>query len=395
MSEGLRRRTLVSTSGRAGCVLVLAPLVLFGALCSGLLGLSAWSAAPGAFMVAAVLATATTVPHTAILLWLDRHEREPLWLVVAAMAWGAMVATSLSMPFNELAAAVGVSLTGDAVAGQVLAASFSAPWVEEVSKGLALWAIYVVVRRELDDVLDGVIYGALVGLGFAWFENILYYLRAGEADGLVGMVGLSVVRGVLHGAAGHATFTGLTGLGFGIARMSRGAWWRALPPLVGLALAILAHFAWNTFAGVFVVSFGDGALGMALGIPVAVVVLSGPFLLLLLIVVLLSWRHQDRVLTTWLALEDPSLVVPGTLEGLVPARRRTARSMGVLMRQGPLSWWRHRALDHALVELAFARWHHDADHGVDWSADADADVVRWRQRVQVLRQRVGAVPAGR
>ena len=83
-----------------------------------------------------------------------------------------------------------------------------------------LVGLFVLFRREVDNVLDGIIYGALIGLGFAWFENIHYYVRVGE-DGPVAMLSLAWVRGVLNGAGGHATFTGLTGFAFGVFRVVR------------------------------------------------------------------------------------------------------------------------------------------------------------------------------
>lgn len=382
----------MSEARRAGCLLLLLPLVGWGAICSGLTTLGLLGAAPGWFVLAVVLATSTALPYLGLLLWIDRHEQEPLWLIGLAFGWGAMVATALSIPFNTVAGWVGTGLTGDEALGSMLAASLSAPFVEEVAKALAVAAIYIVFRREFDDVLDGVVYGAVVGLGFAWWENVTYYVHVGMTEGLGAMLGLTVVRGVMHGLAGHATFTGLTGLGFGVARVARSRAWGWAGPPVGLAAAISAHFAWNTFVRLFLLPFGgDTWTGWLLGIPLAVGVLGGPFLLLLVLVVVLSWRHQDALLKTWLSREGPGICPPGELAQLVPARRRTLRSLRTLLTQGPVAWWRRRSLDHALVELAFARWHHDREVGVDWPVDEDADVVHWRGAVRRWR----AAGAGR
>ena len=78
-----------------------------------------------------------------------------------------------------------------------------------------------------------------MGLGFAWFENITYYMRASQ-DGVGPMLALAWVRGVLHGAGGHATFTGLTGLGFGMFRALRQHPARWFVPPAALATAMFA-----------------------------------------------------------------------------------------------------------------------------------------------------------
>lgn len=367
-----------SRATRLVTVFALLPVLAFSFLCTGLSALGFLATAPVGFAAALTLATATTAAYAALLLWIDRHEREPWWMVLGAFGWGAGIATSLSLPFNLLATELGTALTGDPQLGKVLAASFSAPIVEESAKGVALLAILAFFRRELDDVLDGVVYGAMVGLGFAWWENVTYYMVALTEDGPVAMIGLGWARGVVHGVAGHATFTGLTGLGVGLARAARGRWWGWVTIAAGLGLAILSHFAWNTFASLWIGAYPDRADALLFGVPSAVVVFSGPFVALLAVTVLLSWHHTDAVLREHLAQEAPDLVPAGTLDRLVPARRRTWHGLTVLARGGPVAWWRDRQRAHALVELAYARWHHAHEPGVTWTVDEDPRVVRWR-----------------
>ena len=49
-----------------------------------------------------------------------------------------------------------------------------APVTEEASKGLFLLLLLWWRRAELDGVLDGIVYAGMVGIGFAFTENILY-----------------------------------------------------------------------------------------------------------------------------------------------------------------------------------------------------------------------------
>ena len=50
-----------------------------------------------------------------------------------------------------------------------------APIVEEFAKGLGVFLIFVSARRAFDGPIDGIVYGALVGAGFAFTENIQYF----------------------------------------------------------------------------------------------------------------------------------------------------------------------------------------------------------------------------
>ena len=37
--------------------------------------------------------------------------------------------------------------------------------------------LFLLVRNEFDNVLDGVVYGAVIGFGFAMTENTLYFIE--------------------------------------------------------------------------------------------------------------------------------------------------------------------------------------------------------------------------
>ena len=50
-----------------------------------------------------------------------------------------------------------------------------APIVEEFAKGLGVFIIFVIARRAFDGPIDGIVYGGLVGAGFAFTENIQYF----------------------------------------------------------------------------------------------------------------------------------------------------------------------------------------------------------------------------
>jgi len=335
---------------------------------------------PKIFLVALTFATLTAVPYAAFLLWLDRNEKEPAFLIVLAFLWGAMAATTLSIPTSLISTGLVAMVSNSPELGGIFAMSIAAPVFEELFKGAGVLAIAIAFRHEFDNILDGIIYGAIVGLGFAWFENILYYHSMGTEQGFSSMAELAVARGVYHGIAGHATFTALTGVGLGIARVQREGLVRWFWPLAGLSLGILSHFMWNTFAPIIAMPAPTQTIAYLVFIPIAVLLLQLPFVLLIACVLTFVWQHENSIIARSLADEDPDIVKPEDLTSLVPARARTARSLRRLFSQGPISWWRHRMVERALIDLAFAIWHHQAEEP-DEPADSNLAVRRLRKRV--------------
>ena len=219
---------------------LLSGALLAGALAMGLVLLA--SGAPGALVVGTILAAIPVAPLIGCYLWLDRYEPEPRSLLVLGLGWGAFVATTAALAlqlFDQFA------FEGDRISEGIIAA----PVTEEAAKGLFIVLLLVFRRQELDGVLDGIVYAGMVGIGFAFTENILYLTSAymgshGSAGGLEGAVTLFVIR-CLFSPFAHPLFTAFTGIGIGIAVNSRSRGVRLLAPLVGYALAVSAHSLWN------------------------------------------------------------------------------------------------------------------------------------------------------
>src|SRR5262245_33737812 len=212
-------------------------------------------AATVVFFRALVLSTLFSVVPVSILWFLDRRERESPWVLAAAFLWGGCIATALSVPFNTAvfrAVDRWVALHPMIVevlgpeAATLIAAPLSAPIIEELVKALGVGLIFWMLRDEFDGMRDGFVYGALVGVGFNWFEPPLYvmqgYLQTGVAPYSL-QVG---VRYGLIGLGGHAMFTGMFGLFLGLAAQTSRPWLKVLAPIFGLLLAIGAHLLNNT-----------------------------------------------------------------------------------------------------------------------------------------------------
>ena len=155
--------------------------------------------------------------YIGVALVVDRFEPDPLGMIALTFLSGAALATLIAYLLALLGDAVlGGSL--DPAAGQVFESSMAGPVVEEVAKGLVLYGIYRRHRDEFTGVVDGIVYGATVALGFATVQNVLLYgAMEASADGAAS---LFVVRGLVSPFA-DPLFTAMTGAGLGIAARSR------------------------------------------------------------------------------------------------------------------------------------------------------------------------------
>ncbi len=191
--------------------------------------------------------------------WLDRYEKEPKILLGAAFTWGAVVAAGGAFLINTVAGTGIYLFTGSETITEFSTGSLVAPFVEETLKGFAVLLVFLIFRSEFDSILDGIIYAAIVALGFAATENTYYIYTMGYMPGgWEGLVGLVFVRVILVGWQ-HPFYTAFTGIGLAAARLSSSPTRRLLWPLLGFSLAVLTHGGHNTLPDLF-----TGVGGMAI-----------------------------------------------------------------------------------------------------------------------------------
>ena len=194
-----------------------------------------------------VLLLVYALPVFLVVYYLDLYEREPLPLVFAALVWGAVAATTLSAIANGGWGLVVARVAGPEFAARWTAA-LTAPLVEETLKGIGVVLIYLIARDEVDDVMDGFVYGAVCGLGFAVVEDVFYFMSVfgGQPSGVLNGFFLRVIASGLYS---HVLYTGLVGMGIGfvVSRRSDVSHARRVWVCAGLcALAVFAHFLWNS-----------------------------------------------------------------------------------------------------------------------------------------------------
>ncbi len=184
--------------------------------------------------------------------WLDRYEPEPRRYMFAAFVWGGVVAVAIALSLQ-----IWVDNTFDI--SQESMASFIAPITEEPAKCLFLLLTFARARRVIDGFLDGLIFAGMVGIGFAFVENIGYYALSYlgsddiKIDGPAGVTTTFIVRGVFSPFA-HPLFTSAFGIAIGLAVTRRSKLAKVVITVLGLAVSIGLHMMWNAS-----LSYGGGA----------------------------------------------------------------------------------------------------------------------------------------
>jgi protease PrsW len=197
-----------------------------------------------------IFALIQAVVFLLLIRFLDLYEREPLNALALMAAWGATGAVALSLAGN----AIVLGLLPPALE-KTFGSALAGPLVEEVAKGLAVvvtfslswWAARRFGLLELEGLTDGMVYGAAVGLGFAFTEDLLYLFNEADEQGLG--AGLSEYASRVDffgvGQLGHAVYTAAFGAGLGLATWSRSWRGRLGFPLLGLVAAMLMHAVHN------------------------------------------------------------------------------------------------------------------------------------------------------
>ncbi len=236
--------------------------------------------------VATLGALIPTVFYVAVVWWLDRYEKEPLWLLALAFLWGAVPAAIVSV-LVELALDVPIAaLGGETLAANLASVSIGAPLIEESAKGIALIGMVIAFHHEFDDILDGIVYGAMIGFGFAFTENLFgYFIPILTEQGIGSGITNIFLRTIVFGL-NHAFWTGVTGAAIGYARLAPRGLRRLLVPFAGWAAAVVAHGIHN--AGALLV---EQTSCISLGVSLLV---DWGGVLLLLVIAALVLRKESR-----------------------------------------------------------------------------------------------------
>ncbi len=320
--------------------------------------------------------------------FIDRYEREPWFLRLAAFLWGAVIAIPPTTFIEGYIDTLRSTLLGPQ-AGKALNALFSAlnaGITEETIKGLGLLLLFIILRDEFDNVTDGIVYGALIGAGFAMVENIIYF--AGSPKAFLFLLIGRIVLGWLS----HSTFTVCLGMALGYIRHTRVRWQHIFIPLIGYISSIGLHTAFdfiNYFANALVLAAPDNANVVTFSLLASIGDYIPPFIAQMVIIYCLikALAHEAAIIREFLISEvSNGIVTVGEYALLQHSFTRTRIERRVLMRYGVKQWLRVKALYQTEIGLAFRKWH--VDMGDKPKLGYLQPEVAYRQRIQRLRHAI-------
>ena len=300
---------------------------------------------PLALLIGIVSATVPVPIYLVLVLWIDRYEAEPAWMLATAFFWGALVAVFFAFLINTAAHVAVESMTNSARAGRTFGAVISAPIVEESAKALILFIFFFWKKDEFDGVIDGIVYAAMAGLGFAMTENIQYYGKAVMEGGGGGLTFVLILRGALAPFS-HPMFTSLTGIGLGLARQSQNTAVKWIAPILGLLAAISMHSIWN----------GSGVIFGGIAFILTYVIIMIPAFFIMLVVIILALRREGQIVRENLIPDyQAGLLTEQEYNQLCTIRGRMGSSFNAFSRGGFGQWQTARQLNQTASELAFHR----------------------------------------
>lgn len=174
----------------------------------------------------------------------ERYHREKWKPIIFCFIWGATIAILASIILELLLGTIAITLEFKTT--YILTAVVIAPFAEELIKPMALR--YKIVKKELIELEDGLIYGAIAGLGFSATENLFYGYDAFINEGLLFFLILITLRS-FGGCLLHASATAWTGFGYGKIIIKKSRFIRVIPYFL---LAIFIHATYN-----FTLTTGD------------------------------------------------------------------------------------------------------------------------------------------
>lgn len=307
-----------------------------------------WAQVNEAYGVVIRPAALTLLAYCVVFVLIDRLRPTTWTMKLLALGWGACIAVFGSLYVNTWAGGLMRAQGPVDPAQGARAAVFSAPFVEEAAKATILFFLAILLRRRMVGVHQVITLAGLSAVGFAFTENVVYYLRAFlyastiyQADPNRELANLVALRGGIL-SFGHPLFTAMTALGVTVAIVNRSKLVRFLAPVAGYLAAAFGHMMFN---GLSSVSQSVGPL------------LIGGWAVVAMILVYLGFRyvHQTRniearlsefVQVGWLAPTDPRVFA--SLFG------RWRLALAAFMR-GPRVLSHTLRLQRDLTELAYVR----------------------------------------
>jgi len=273
-TESQYRNLARENRAAAGPVLLMVGLVvIFAAIVALIFSLTGWQLEGTSLLIVGLI-----IAIVPALIWLlafylqDRLEPEPKRLVIGVFLLAALMAVGLGQPLIRNVFQV-QEWTGNNIVVDLLAAILIVGIIQQfINYAAVRYTVYF--SPEFDERVDGIIYGAAAGLGYATMLNLQYIISNNGVDIVVG------VMRVVTTALAQASFAGITGYFIGIAKFERkGPFW--LPQ--GLIIAAVLNGIVSYLLGQ-VTRIGSFSFNPWYGLALAVVVAGVTFYILFIII---------------------------------------------------------------------------------------------------------------
>jgi hypothetical protein len=252
-----------------------------------------------------------------------------------------------------------------------------------VVKGAGIVLIALIARDGFDDMMDGFVYGALVGLGFAVVEDVIYFMAVFGGTPAGVLEGFSL-RVLARGLYGHVLYTSLVGMGVGYLVTTRGDASRSRRIAVAAcfaAVAVVAHVTWNLPAlspGLPADAGGTALWILLLGVK------GIPLLVFVALAVRMAHRRERRWLDAALASEVGSdAITAREMAVLRDPRSRRRATTRMRARAGRRAAALLQRLQREQVNLAMI---------ISKAPDDAATIAAYRSRCRSLRLAIEAIP---
>jgi RsiW-degrading membrane proteinase PrsW (M82 family) len=326
------------------------------------------------FLLSVLVTLVPSLVTIAILWWLDRYEKEPLWLLGIIFFWGAIPTIILSLIAQIILDLPVTAVFGDSIFSSITSLSIVAPLTEETFKALIIMGIYIFYRNEFDGVMDGILYGALVGFGFSVVEDTLYFMSSLLQDGWGGWGTTVALRVGLYNL-NHSLFTACAGVGFGLARNSKETWKKLLFPVLGWLVAMILHGIHN---GGTVLA--EATSGLSCLFLTAVDWMGALGMLILIVVAVQGEKRWFQELAPELA---SGVITDDEYQIASSYRARFTRGWQVLRQYGLITWFKWTRFVQLIVDLAYKK------HQKKAAGEGD----KIEELIATLRQRIAQARA--
>jgi RsiW-degrading membrane proteinase PrsW (M82 family) len=331
----------------------------------------------GSFWTALVWAVIPAAVVLAAIWWLDRYEKEPLRLVALALVFGAVLAPAIAYAI-EKGLGISTSFTGQGIVPHFQLGP-GLPLVEELVRAAAVLVALLLVRPELDDALDGIVYGGIVGVGFGGAANFISIWSTASFSG-------SSVPSLYTTAVtqlNHVFYGALIGLAIGLARKGSTAMMTGAA-FVGAAAAVLLHLLHDYLP--WWVATDTTSPGSDFWTKVLTQAPNYLGLVALGLIALWSVGREKVIVAQGLKDEPPDVVTPSDFANVPNSFRRSYTLWSALFSRGQRAWGLRRKLYGLQVELAFRKYHRREETSQESREFLSED--EYRQKIRETRKRL-------